>query len=136
SDPSGAAFAGHMPQPDARIPAAQAEMAGQLRTGITRALGGGWTLQWTAGSGFVAGDGSGIQVLFGTPSDAAQALTSYPDPATLAATPTAAGVDRGVAAQLQVLLALRTQLAGSGQQAVLIDLRWGPHPYYRLANGA
>jgi len=135
SDPDAAAFAGQIPRPGYQIPATMAEMAGQLRTGITEALGNGWTLQWTAAEGFVASDGSSTQIVFGTPADAAQALTSYPDPATLAATPTVAGVDHGVAAQLQVLQALRTRLAQSGQHAVLIDLRWGPHPYYRLANG-
>lgn len=139
SDPDAAAFAGQIPRPGYQIPAAEAEMAGQLRTGITEALGNGWTLQWTAAEGFVASDtsdGSGTRIVFGTPADAAQALTSYPDPATLAATPTAAEVDQGVAAQLQVLQALRTRLAQGGQHAVLIDLRWGPHPYYRLASGA
>ena len=136
SDPGGGAFSGQSPQPGARIPAAEAEMAGQLRIGITRTLGNGWTLRWTAGTGFVASDGTDsgtqTQVLCGTPADAAQALTSYPDPATLAATPSNTAVDRGVAVQLQVLVALRAQLAQSGQQPVLIDLRWGPHPYYRL----
>ena len=136
SDPDAAAFAGQIPRPGYQIPAAEAEMAGQLRTGITGTLGNGWTLQWTAEEGFVASDGSGTQIVFGTPADAAQALTSYPDPATLAATPTVTDVDHGVAAQLQVLQALRTRLAQSGQHAVLIDLRWGPHPYYRLASGA
>lgn len=136
SDPSAAAFSGRIPQPGYQIPATEAEMAGQLRTGITRMLGSGWTLQWTADRGFVASNPSGIQILFGTPTDAAQTLSSYPGPAALAATPTPADVDRGVAAQLQILQALRSQLAQSGQQASLIDLRWGPHPYYRLANGA
>lgn len=135
SDPSGAVFSGRMPQPGARIPAAEAEMAGQLRMGLTRTLGDSWTLQWSASTGFVASDGS-TQVVFGTPNDAAQALTSYPDPATLAATPSTSAVDQGVAVQLQVLAALRAQLARNGQQAVLIDLRWGPHPFYRLVNGA
>jgi cell division septal protein FtsQ len=136
SDPSAAAFSGQIPHPGRQIPATEAEMAGQLRTGITGMLGDGWTLQWTADAGFVALDGRGTQILFGAPADATQTLSSYPDLAELAATPTAADVDRGVSAQLQILQALQSQLTQTGQRAVLIDLRWALHPYYRLANGA
>ena len=121
-DSGAAAFGGRAPAPGQHMDAAVAEMARQLRSGLA-ALGTGWTLQWTADTGFVALKAGGQRVLFGTPEDAAQ---------TAAALSSGGAADTsGVAAQLRKLRDVLARLASRGEHATLIDLRWGAHPYYR-----
>ncbi|MFI5275035.1 MAG: cell division protein FtsQ/DivIB, partial [Ktedonobacterales bacterium] len=72
-DGDGAAFGGTSPAAGKQIEAALVKMAGQLRSGMTAMLGSGWSLEFTAASGFVAAGTDGAQVRFGTPRDAAQA---------------------------------------------------------------
>ena len=132
-DGPAAAFAGKTPAAGARLDPLLVNMAAQLRKGIQPVLGDGWALDYDARSGLVAVNGNGTQVIFGTPRDAAQAANDTPSVAALLSRPTAGQVAHGVRMQLAELHALLGLLAGQGQQAALIDLRWGAHPYYRLA---
>lgn len=132
-DGSAAAFDGKTPPPGARVDPLLVNMAAQLRKGIQPVLGNGWALDYDTRNGLVAVNGSGMRVLFGTPRDAAQAADDTPSVAALLSQPTAGQVAKGVRMQLDELHALLGLLAGRGQQAALIDLRWGAHPYYRLA---
>ncbi|HEX6797909.1 MAG TPA: FtsQ-type POTRA domain-containing protein [Ktedonobacterales bacterium] len=132
-DGSAAAFDGKTPPPGARVDPLLVNMAAQLRKGIQPVLGNGWALDYDTRNGLVAVNGSGAQVLFGTPRVAAQAADDTPSVAALLSQPTAGQVAKGVRMQLAELHALLGLLAGRGQQAALIDLRWGAHPYYRLA---
>lgn len=134
-DGPAAAFGGKTPAAGARIDALLVNMAAQLRKGIQPVLGDGWTLDYDAQIGLVVvnGDGS-IRVLFGIPRDAAQAADDTPSVAALMSQPAPRQVAQGVRMQLAELHALLGLLAGKGQQAALIDLRWGAHPYYRLAS--
>lgn len=132
-DDESAAFGGRMPAPGANMPAIMAEMAGQLRNGMTAALGGpGWTLHYATDNGFVAMGPNGEQVVFGTPADAALALAPPVAPAALGSTPDTATVDAGVRAQLDEVRSLEALLASKRQHPSLIDVRWGTHPYYRI----
>jgi hypothetical protein len=127
-DDGAQAFGGQVPRAGSQISPQLVNMAGQLRTALVSVLGDGWTLEYTSSAGLSAVNASGDQVLFGTPDQAAQAVTSD--------AVTAQTVQRGVAMQLAELQALRALLAHEGQHATVIDLRWGAHPYYRLAGGA
>jgi cell division septal protein FtsQ len=120
-DDGAAAFGGGQPAAGTQIGSQLADMAGQLRKGLLPVLGAGWSLRYTSADGFAAEDTSGMSVEFGTPGDAAQAVGQ--------------GSARGVAAQMAELQSLLAALARSGERAsvTLIDLRWGRHPYYRLA---
>jgi hypothetical protein len=120
-DDDATAFGGRLPAPGKQIGTPLANMASQLRTGLSSVLGQGWSLRYTADEGFVAVETSGMQVVFGTPDDAAQAG--------------APGAERGIAAQLDELRQVLTVLSGNGERASVIDLRWGAHPDYRLATG-
>ena len=132
-DDAGAAFGGETPKAGAQIPAVTVEMAGQLRKGMAAALGSpGWTLDFTANTGFVAMGPHGEQVIFGLPADAASAFAPSVAPAALGSTPDTATVDAGVRAQLDEVRSLEALLASKGQRASLIDVRWGAHPYYRM----
>jgi cell division septal protein FtsQ len=119
-DDSAAAFGGEQPAVGQQIGAQLANMAGQLRQGLPFVLGAGWSLQYTA-DGFVAEDANGMRIEFGTPDDAAQASGS--------------GAVRGVVAQIEELRSLLAVMESSGERASVsvLDLRWGGHPYYRLA---
>lgn len=138
-DGSAAVFGGAPPAAGTRLDPLLVNMAGQLRTGIQGVLGAGWALDYDARIGLVAvnggsGSGSGaMRVLFGTPRDAAQAADDTPSVAALMSEPSLGQVTQGARMQLAELHALLGLLAGQGQQAALIDLRWGAHPYYRLA---
>jgi len=121
-DSGAAAFGGRAPAPGQRMDAGVAEMARQLRSGLT-ALGTGWMLQWTTDTGFVALKAGGQRVLFGTPEDAAQTAAALSSGGTADTS--------GVAAQLRELRDVLARLSSRGEHATLIDLRWGAHPYYR-----
>jgi hypothetical protein len=131
-DASAAAFSGATPAAGTRMDPLLAKMAGQLRKDLPTVLSAGWSLDYEARDGLVAVGSSGARVLFGAPRDAAQAADDTPNVAALLTPPTAAQVERGVHQQLAELQALRALLASKGQYAMLIDLRWGTHPYYRL----
>ncbi len=135
-DGPAAAFGGATPAAGQRMDPLLVNMAGQLRMGLQGVLGAGWTLDYDAQTGLVAvnGDGSSsMRVLFGRPRDAAQAADDRPSVAALLSEPSQAQVTQGARTQLAELHALLHLLAGKGQQVALIDLRWGAHPYYRLA---
>lgn len=133
-DGPAAALGGTEPAAGAHLDPLLVNMAGQLRTGMQGVLGSGWTLDYEAQIGLVAVDGLGaVRVLFGTPRDAAQAADDTPSVATLLSEPAKGQVTRGAHMQLAELHALLALLKGQGQRAALIDLRWGAHPYYRLA---
>lgn len=132
-DDASAAFGGRVPAAGSRLSPTLVEMAGQLRKGVQEVLGNGWTLAYTADTGFVAASADGRQVDFGTPRDAAQAADDSGSVASLLSDPTSQQVIQGVQTQLAELRALLHQLGGAAGRAVLIDLRWGGHPFYRLA---
>jgi hypothetical protein len=117
-DDGAAAFSGQAPSVGTHMPAAVADMARQLRSGLPAALGSNWTLRYTASQGFVAVEAGGARVVFGTPDDAASAGGT--------------GAVGGVATQIDELRGLLAALAARGEQPAVIDLRWGGHPYYRL----
>lgn len=89
-----------------------------------------------AGLGFFASAPGAPRVIFGGP-DAAAALASDMAPQTAQAglaapsgePPTVAQVTQGAQLQLATLRSVVALLAQNGQQATLIDLRWGAHPY-------
>jgi hypothetical protein len=114
-DPRGAALGAATAQPGARLPAALVGVATQLLSALPEVLGQGVTLRYTARAGLVAADGQGLEVAFGDP-------TRPPNDA-----------PQGVGGQLAELHAVLDLLQRQGQQAGWIDLRWGWHPYYRLA---
>lgn len=132
-DAAAAAFGGHDPTPGARIDAPVVRMAGQLRMGLAGALGDGWVLEYTAGSGLEAANSHGQTVLFGTPVDAVAALSSAPGTLGRTGSPSTGDVDRGTAVQLDEARQIMTALAKQGETPTLIDVRWGAHPYYRLS---
>lgn len=132
TDASAAAFGGHDPAPGARIDAAVVRMAGQLRMGLADALGDGWVLQYTAGSGLEATNSHGQIVIFGTPVDAVAGLSSAPGSLGPAGSPGARDVDRGTAIQLDEARQIVAALGKRGETPAVIDVRWGAHPYYRL----
>ena len=135
-DGPAAAFGGTKLAAGAHMDPLLVNMAGQLRMGMQGVLGDGWALDFDAQIGLVAVNGSGsgtMRVLFGTPRDAAQAADDTPSVAAMMSGPTPGQVTQGARMQLTELHALLALLAGKGQQAALIDLRWGAHPYYRLA---
>lgn len=134
-DGSAAAFSGAAPAAGARLDPLLVNMAAQLRKEMQPVLGGGWALDYDAGTGLVAvHSGDGSRVVFGAPRDAAQAADDTSSVAALLNAPTADQVARGVRMQLSELRAMLALLAGQGQHAALIDLRWGTHLYYRLAS--
>ena len=134
-DDASTAFGGRTPQAGAKMPAIIVEMASQLRNSMGTALGAsGWTLRYSAESGFVAVGPAGEQVMFGTPSDAASLVATSPSPATLGSEPNSATVDAGVRAQLAEMRSLNTLLARQHQKPSVVDLRWGTHPYFRTGN--
>lgn len=132
-DDSATLFGGQLPHAGQSISAVLVEMAGQLRRDMSGALGDGWALHYTADRGFVASSADGRQVLFGTPSDAALATQTDAQAQALphVTPPSADAVARGVQRQLAELRALLAQLKQRSERAMLIDLRWGAHPYYR-----
>lgn len=132
-DDSATLFGGQLPHAGQSISAVLVEMAGQLRRDMSGALGDGWALHYTADRGFVASSADGRQVLFGTPSDAALATQTDAQAQALSyvTPPSADAVARGVQRQLAELRALLAQLKQRSERAMLIDLRWGAHPYYR-----
>ncbi len=119
-DESAVAFGGRTPNAGQQIGAPLADMAGQLRTGLGTVLSADWTLQYTSEEGFVAVEADGTRIVFGTPAEAAQAGAST--------------ATRGVTAQIEELRSVMALLARAGERASYIDLRWGAHPYYRLAS--
>lgn len=135
-DAPAAAFGGATPTAGTRIDPLLVNMAAQLRKGMQPVLGDDWALDYDARIGLVAvkSGNSSMRVLFGTPRDAAQAADDTPGVAALLSNPTSGQVAQGVRMQLAELQALLALLASQGQRAALIDLRWGAHPYYRLAS--
>ena len=133
-DDQAALFGGKLPKAGQSISSLVVEMAGQLRMAMAGALGDGWALRYTSDRGFVAQSDDGRQVLFGTPSDAAQSVQTSAQTQALPslAPPSSQAVGSGVRRQLAELNALLAQLQQRSQRATLIDLRWGAHPYYRI----
>jgi hypothetical protein len=131
-DDNADAFDGHAPVAGARLDAATVKMAGQLLNGLSGALSGGWHLTYSGDPGFVATNGAGTRVVFGTPDDATLSASSGFDPVRLGAAPDVETVARGVATQLAAVHSLLDWLHAQGQRATVIDVRWGAHPYYRL----
>lgn len=124
-DPSSALFAGQTVHAGERLPSETVEMAVQLLKGISGSANA--PLTYVSGQGFTAISSSGQRIVFGTATDTIALLHS------LQPNSAASGDDvtRGVALQLQELSQLRTLLARQQIDATLIDLRWGPDPYYR-----
>jgi len=102
------------------------------------------------GQGFVATAPGAPQVIFGGPDAAAAMAADMATPPTQTGTqsgasggtglaapsgepPDVATVERGARLQLAALGGVQALLAQNGQQATLIDLRWGAHPYYVVA---
>jgi cell division septal protein FtsQ len=134
-DAAAATFAGTMPAAGARLDADLVKMATQLRTGMAVVLGDGWALDYQRGVGLAAVQSDGRRVLFGMPRDAAAMSPDDASIQTLGSPPSSATVAQGVRLQLDALQLLLQELARRGQQAALIDLRWGAHPYWRPATG-
>lgn len=132
-DDSGAAFGSQAPAAGSELSPTLVEMAGQLRKGVQDVLGNDWALAYNADTGFFAASTDGRRVAFGMPRDAAQAADDSGSVSSLLADPTPQQVAQGVQTQLAELRALLHQLGAEARQAVVIDLRWGGHPYYRLA---
>ena len=124
-------FSGRSPPAGTRVDTALVAMAMQLHGEIGKALGDRWALAYNV-QGFVAVLPDGRRVLFGMPRDAASAADADVSASTLGHDPSADEVTQGVNAQLAELRAILALLQSRGQQATLIDLRWGAHPYYRL----
>lgn len=132
-------------------------MAAQLRLSvIARLLGvapADVTLTYDGaadGQGFVATAPGAPQVIFGGPDAAAAMAADMASQPPQTATQTSASAETGLAApsgeppdvatvtrgarlQLDALGGVLALLAHNGQQATLIDLRWGAHPYYVVA---
>lgn len=133
ADDTAIAFGGQRVAAGTKIAPLDVNMAGQLLNGIVQALGSGWTLQLTGDDGFAAVNAQGQRIVFGRPTDAAQATSAQTGSiAVLGSAPTTAAVTHGVATQLAEAHTLLTLLTHQGQTAMLIDLRWGAYPYYRL----
>lgn len=124
-DPSAALFAGQTVHAREHLPSETVEMAEQLLKGLSGSTNA--TLTYVSGQGFTAITSGGQRIVFGTATDTVALLHS------LQPNSAASGdaVARGVALQLQELSQLRTLLARQQIDATLIDLRWGPYPYYR-----
>jgi len=130
-DEVGLLFGGRPPLVGIRVDAALVAMATQVHGGMDKSLGGDWALTYNE-QGFVAVRPDGRRVLFGVPRDAASAADGAVSASALGHQPSADELAQGVHAQLHQLRAILALLQSRGQQATLIDLRWGTHPYYRL----
>ena len=124
-----------------------ATMAPQVREVNREVFNGAAVLNYADGTGFTLTAPSGLQVILGAPADA---VATWNDVTAPPATASDAGggastdhpqasasspgaIKRAVALQLAELRGILAYLAQQGQQATVIDLRWGAHPYYRLA---
>ncbi|MEO7001450.1 MAG: hypothetical protein ABI068_06585 [Ktedonobacterales bacterium] len=126
-----------------RIDSAIVTMATQLREVNRDVFGGAGVLHYDDGEGFTLTAPTGLHVIFGTPADAMATWVDVTAPSSAAGTSdlnTAAMtasqpdvVTRAVALQQAELRGILAYLGQQGQQATVIDLRWGAHPYYRLA---
>lgn len=124
-DPSNTLFAGHSTQAGQRAPQETVEMAAQLLKGFSD--GADDDLTYVAGQGFTVTSSHGPHVIFGSAADTIALFhTMRPNAAA-----TGDDVARGVALQLQELSLLEAALARQQINATVINLRWGPYPYYR-----
>lgn len=115
-DPQGAALTAGNARAGGRLPAALVEMAVELRSRLPGIVGHDVTLSYDRDAGLVADDGHGLRIAFGDPSQPPNDAPS------------------GTAGQLAELRVMLDAVAQRGQRAAWIDLRWGTHPAYRLAD--
>ncbi len=135
ADPAAVAFSGALPSAGASLDAGLVNMAAQLRKGLASAIGNSWTLTYLANSGLVAVAPNGMQVLFGDARAAAAMVDDDASAKTLGSPPSAATVAKGVRLQLDAAHQILKALAGRGETASRIDLRWGAHPYIVPTSG-
>ncbi len=124
-DPAAALFGGKTARAGQRVPRETVEMAVQLLQALSQDADA--RLDYSAERGFVAVAGGGQHIIFGTPADAATLSSQLPSKSW----PATDGVASGVTLQLRELAQMRAMLARQRIAATLIDLRWGPYPYYR-----
>lgn len=137
-DPADLAFAGQTPHPGARMDAALAVMARQLRSSAADAGLDPTSLRYSAAAGFtMLAKDTGALVVFGSPADAQATLADLrgaaPAPVVSPQRQAALAMQAAQGAQLQAEAAgaILARLAQSGASASVIDVRWGSHPYYR-----
>jgi hypothetical protein len=115
-DPQGAALTTGNARVGGRLPVVLVEMAVELRSRLPGIVGHDVTLSYDPDAGLVADDGHGLRIAFGDPSQPPNDAPS------------------GTAGQLAELRVILDAVAQRGQRAAWIDLRWGAHPAYRLAD--
>jgi len=126
-----------------RMDPAIASMAPQVREVNHEVFNDAALLAYDDDVGFTLTTPTGLQVIFGAPADAVATWVDVTAPPSTPAasnpgvtgvtSPSPDAIKRAVALQAAELRGVLAYLAQQRQQAAVIDLRWGAHPYYRLA---